>query len=181
MTSPRSTSVHVTSMRSGLRPLTVRLLAFTAACLAAPALAAESTLPPFTKTQLRDLRAAAARPFPPSGPWNHEVSALANLCLNQNLEEANERTLRNRAENFPDEVLAVQEDGSFHWHAYLLERTYFLFNRRSHFFPGRLTPESEKAIEEMLWTWVAPRYRPELVDPRHDWRISGSENHHLQR
>ncbi len=161
--------------------MNLHLVVFAALCLAAQAFSEETGSPKFTERQLPSLRTAAAKPFPSSGPWYHEVYSLANLSLNQNLKEANDHILKNREENFPDNVLMAQDDHSFHWHAYLLERTYFLFSQKSPYFPGRLTPKAEKAIEEMLWTWVLPRYHPELIDPKNDWRISGSENHHLQR
>ena len=135
----------------------------------------------WTQHQINCLESIAAKPWPPTGPWHHEAHAFANLCTNQNLEQANASILKDRQEFFGTDVLKKHDDNSFHWHAYLLERMYFLFSSKSQYFPGRLSKEAEEAIEAMLWTWVEARYHSEIVDPKHDWRIKGSENHHLQQ
>jgi hypothetical protein len=70
--------------------------------------------------------------------------------------------------------------GEFHWHAYLLERIYFLFGKDSRYFPGRMSPQAETALLEMLWEWASTRSVKELTVAEHQWWIWGSENHQAQ-
>ncbi|MBC8434701.1 MAG: hypothetical protein H8D93_00355 [Verrucomicrobia bacterium] len=41
----------------------------------------------------------------------------------------------------------------FHWHAYLLERIYFLHSSQSTIYPGRMGSNAENDVLEMLWNW----------------------------
>jgi len=59
---------------------------------------------------------------------------------------------------------------------YLLERVYFLFNSRSEYFPGRMSPDAEKAVADMLWQWVSTALRKEVLSPDRDWQQWGTEN-----
>lgn len=122
------------------------------------------------------MRAQLAKPYPPDGCWRHEDFALAAYWLNQRTAEADKAILTEREEEFP----ASLKDGSFHWHAYLLERIYFLFGRPSKRFPGRMSEEAEASLLDMLWQWAGPRCRLEMTLPERDWWTWGSENHHAQ-
>lgn len=84
--------------------------------------------------------------------------------------------LTERDKEFPT---VLKEDG-FHWHAYLLERLYFLFGSASRHHPGRMSAEAEAALLDMLWQWAGPRCRLEMTLPNRDCWIWGSENHHAQ-
>ncbi len=122
------------------------------------------------------LRAQLAKPYPANGCWHYEDFALAAYWLNQRTAEANQALLTEREKEFP----AVLKEGSFHWHAYLLERLYFLFGSTSQHHPGRMSAEAEAALLDMLWRWAEPRCRLEMTLPERDWWIWGSENHHAQ-
>jgi len=67
---------------------------------------------------------------------------------------------------------------SYYKQLYLLERVYFLFNSRSEYFPGRMSPAAEKAVAEMLWQWASAALRREVLSPERDWHLWGTENHH---
>jgi hypothetical protein len=71
-------------------------------------------------------------------------------------------------------------ENSFHWEAFKLERLLFLFGQKGVYHAGQMSPTAEKSVRELLWSWLAPRARRELVDPQRDWWLWGSENHHLQ-
>ncbi|MCX7049463.1 MAG: hypothetical protein NTX50_28755 [Candidatus Sumerlaeota bacterium] len=122
------------------------------------------------------MRAQLAKPYPSSGCWHYEDFALAAYWLNQRTTEADKAILTEREKEFP----ASLKDGAFHWHAYILERIYFLFSRSSKHFPGRMSAEAEAALLDMLWQWAGPRCRLEMTLPARDWWTWGSENHHAQ-
>lgn len=122
------------------------------------------------------MRAQLAKPYPPDGCWRYEDFALAAYWLNQRTDDADTAILTERDKEFPSSLKA----GDFHWHAYLLERIYFLFGRSSKRFPGRMGAEAEKALLDMLWQWAGPRCRLEMTLPERDWWTWGSENHHAQ-
>ena len=122
------------------------------------------------------MRAQLAKPYPPDGCWRHEDFALAAYWLNERTAEADRAILTERETGFPGTL----KDNSFHWHAYLLERIYFLFARDSRQFPGRMGAEAEAALLDMLWQWAAPRCRVEMTLPERDAWVWGSENHHAQ-
>ena len=122
------------------------------------------------------LRVQLASPYPPSGCWHYEDFALAAYWLNERTAEADQALLAVRDKEFP---AAIQE-GGFHWHAYLLERLYFLFGSVSRHHPGRMSAEAEAALLDMLWQWAGPRCRLEMTLVERDWWIWGSENHHAQ-
>lgn len=123
---------------------------------------------------LKDL---LAHPFPSSGMWYYEGRALAGYFLGRS-DEANRAILEEREKEFP--AVAAGKETGFHWHAYLLERIYFLFGARSKRFPGRMSPQAEDALVDMLWQWASPACRREMTLPERDWWIWGSENHHAQ-
>ncbi len=122
------------------------------------------------------LRAQLARPYPADGCWHHEDFALAAYWLNERTAEADKALLAEREKDFP----AALNDGGFHWHAYILERIYFLFAKDSRHFPGRMGAAAEGAVLDMLWQWAGPRCRLEMTPPARDFWKWGSENHHAQ-
>ena len=122
------------------------------------------------------LRAQLAKPYPPDGCWHREDFALAAYWLKERLAEADQALLAEREKEFP----AALKANDFHWHAYLLERIYFLFGKSSPRFPGRMGAEAAAALLDMLWQWAAPRCRLEMTLPERDGWVWGSENHHAQ-
>ena len=117
-------------------------------------------------------------PYPPDGLWHDEDFALAAYGLNQRVCEADRALLAECEKELPR--LANGKGDSFHWHAYLLERIWFLYNPQSRFFPKRMSVEAEQAILKMLWQWAAPACRREMTLPQRDFWVWGSENHHAQ-
>lgn len=122
------------------------------------------------------LRAQAAKPYPASGCWHYEDFALAAYWLKERTAEADRALIAEREKEFP----AALKEGGFHWHAYLLERIYFLFGSTSKHHPKRMSAEAEAAVLDMLWQWAEPRCRLEMTLPERDWWVWGSENHHAQ-
>ncbi|MBI5831469.1 MAG: hypothetical protein HZB16_04055 [Armatimonadetes bacterium] len=122
------------------------------------------------------LRLQLAKPYPGEGCWRQEDFALAAYWLNERTAEADQALLAERAEDFPVSL----KEGGFHWHAYLLERIWFLFGSGSHHWPGRMSPAAETALLDMLWQWAEPRCRLEMTLPERDQWVWGSENHHAQ-
>lgn len=122
------------------------------------------------------MRAQLAEPYPPEGCWHDEDFALAAYRLNERTDEADQAMLTERENGFPQSL----QEGDFHWHAYLLERIYFLFGKSSRYFPGRMSAAAEDALLDMLWQWAGPRCRLEMTLPERDWWQWGSENHHAQ-
>lgn len=123
------------------------------------------------------LKNQLAKPYPPDGCWHYEDFALAAYWLNERTAEADQAILAERKNDFVD---TLKDEGDFHWHAYLLERIYFLFGHDSKHFPGRMSAEAEAALLDMLWRWAEPRCRLEMTLPERDWWQWGSENHHAQ-
>lgn len=118
-------------------------------------------------------------PTPKEGMWRHETFAMAAYWLNQETAAADDGIMRIKNELFPESLDSFKADG-FHWHAYILERIYYLFSSNSQYFPGRISAGAEEAILEMLWAWSEKYCRIELTLPERIWWIWGSENHHLQ-
>jgi len=122
------------------------------------------------------LAAQLAKPYPSGGCWHYEDQALAAYWLNRQTAAGDQALLTERDQ----ELAASLKDNDFHWHAYILERIYFLFGRQSRHFPGRMSAEAEAALVDMLWQWAGPRCRLEMTLPERDWWQWGSENHHAQ-
>ncbi|MCX6907091.1 MAG: hypothetical protein NTY01_03500, partial [Verrucomicrobia bacterium] len=142
-----------------MKPVWQLIAALLAVTTAAVATGADAAIIPQTADVRRDavMRAQLARPYPPEGCWHYEDLALAAYWLNERTADADKAILTEREKEFP----ASLKDGSFHWHAYILERIWFLFSRASKHFPGRMSAEAEEALLDMLWQWTAPRCRLE--------------------
>ena len=67
----------------------------------------------------------------------------------------------------------------FHWQAYQIERLIFLFGAQGVYQPGRMSPDAEQTLKKVLWTWTSDRAGRVLFEPANDWKVWGSENHHL--
>ncbi len=117
-------------------------------------------------------------PYPPKGLWRDEGFALAAYGLNERVEEADRAIVAACEKEMP--LLAEGTEDSFHWHAYLLERIYFLYGSNSQFSPRRMGLEAERAILKALWQWASIGCRREMTLPERDFWIWGSENHHAQ-
>ncbi len=128
------------------------------------------------------LRKQVAKPYPPEGPWHYIDFALAALLLNEKADEANAALLK-MAQAFPcDPTPARDKKGrrevnDYHWQINLLQRIWFLFNSKSKFHPGRLSPEVEAKLLGIFWDSARKHCRIEYADPARVWWMWGSENH----
>lgn len=118
-----------------------------------------------------------ASPFPSSGLWGYEDYALAAYWLNTNSTIADAKLVECSTNGIYSDVITAE---SFHWHAYLQERIYFLFSSQSDCFPGRMSTNAETAVLEMLWDWASSRCDIEMASTNDVWWYWGSENHHEQ-
>ncbi|MCX6897461.1 MAG: hypothetical protein NT105_02055 [Verrucomicrobia bacterium] len=161
-----------------MSPLHLRCLCLGLAALSVVGPAQAATAPRDEPSARRDvvLRAQLDRPYPPEGCWHYEDLALAAYWLNKRTADADKAILTEREKEFP----ASLKDGSFHWHAYILERIWFLFSQQNKHLPGRMSAEAEATLLDMLWQWAGPRCRLEMTLPERDWWKWGSENHHAQ-
>jgi hypothetical protein len=128
--------------------------------------------------QEQALRKQLRSTFPSKGMWRHENFAMAAYWLNEKTAQADDGILLLQKDLYPKTRESFHA-GGFHWHAYLLERIYFLFSSQSKHFPNRMSLKAETAILEMLWDWSSPVCRKELAAPKRVWWYWGSENHHL--
>lgn len=102
------------------------------------------------------------------GPW---TSYFAALYMNKNVEAINEKLLAGLVEH------KHENPWSLFMTPYLC-RLYYTFSSKSEKFPGRLTPEVEKLLLEVLW------YRTYEKNDIHwsrqsTWWMDGSENHDI--
>ena len=111
--------------------------------------------------------------------WHKLDFALAALYLDVERPKANLAVLEVVAKGTDQRIVEGEE--RFHWVAPLLIRIYELFHRESKHFPGRLTPEAEKGIRQVLWEYASIRCEKEFYAPERVWWFWGSENHDAQR
>jgi hypothetical protein len=142
---------------------------FASATAAIPALAQNADAAGARRDHI--LWSVLEKPYPPEGAWRYENFALAAYYLNQRVGEANQAILTEREKEFP----AMLKNKNFHWHAYILERLYFLFHDNQ-----RMNAAASNAILDMLWQWAGPSCRLSMTLPERDWWMWGSENHHVQ-
>lgn len=116
--------------------------------------------------------------------WNKLCFALAAMFRNERLPEANQAVIDVRkAMLAPDGRLENSEFG-FYWASPQLFRIHELFHAKSPHFPGRLTPDAEKAIHELYWGWARgnARIADAATQPAwKPWQIYMSENHEAMR
>ncbi len=127
------------------------------------------------------MRQAALNPSPsPDTPWGTVNQAMGILWFDEMSDqwpEAN-RSLAALAEKAPIHPHDLTEPAVY-WGLGALVRTYLLFNAESEFFPGRLTPEAETVVKELLWNFVYGRSRIDETSPEQVWTIFDSENHDM--
>ncbi|QHI69291.1 hypothetical protein [Tichowtungia aerotolerans] len=117
-------------------------------------------------------------PAPGAQAWGDVMWALSLLFMNERVDEANERI----------QALALTDEPFAYFGAVDYVRILALFNSRSTYYPGRLTPETEAAMKEVLWKWAKEfeEYwepsRNEAAEPEGSvWSVYASENHDLIR
>ncbi len=107
--------------------------------------------------------------------------AMARLWLGRELPSAN-LMLRQAYRDLLDDAPTMTPelaDANAKWQMRLWVRTYFLFNSRCGWFPGRLDIETEHLMHELLWNYAFSKSTVERADLRYVWFIQGSENHDL--
>jgi len=127
--------------------------------------------------QEQALQSQLTNRYPASGMWRHENFALAAYWLNTSNAVADAELIACETNGLYQSEINAEH---FHWHAYLLERIYFLFSSQSDFFPGRMSTNAENAILRMLWNWAAPRCQIGMANTNKIYWSWGSENHHAQ-
>ncbi len=117
-------------------------------------------------------------PAPGQQAWGDVMWALSLLYLDERVDEANARI----------RSLAVTEEPFAYFGAVDYVKILALFNSRSAHYPGRLEPETEAAMKEILWQWAKEfeEYwepsRLEAAEPEGSvWSVYASENHDLIR
>lgn len=111
--------------------------------------------------------------------WDYTDFALAAYWLQQRIPEADQAMItasKRDAVRWRANDDAPTSKHSYYKQLYLLERVYFLFNRRSEYFAGRMSVEAENAVAAMLWQWASTACRKEMFAPQNDWRLWGTEN-----
>ena len=116
--------------------------------------------------------------YPASGLWHHEDYALAAYGLDTNNAIADAGLIACQTNGLYQDSVDAE---SFHWHAYLLERIYFLHSGNWTNASGRMGMDAETAVLEMLWDWASTDCVIGMADPAYVNYLWGSENHHLQR
>jgi hypothetical protein len=136
------------------------------------------------------LRSMAARPYPSEGAWRVANFCLAAYWVDERTDDADAEIVKLRsavearstgshATVRATEASELAGAGLTHWHAYLFERVYSLFSSDSKRFPGRMSPDAESALCELLWLWAEPLYDRDIARRDRVWEIWGSENHQL--
>lgn len=107
--------------------------------------------------------------------------AMSRLWLDRELPEANRIIRQAYHDLLGDAPTMTPElaDEKAKWQMRLWVRTYFLFNSRSGQSPGRLEPETERLMHELLWNYAFSKSTVNRAEPRYVWFIQGSENHDL--
>ncbi len=127
--------------------------------------------------QVQTLTRQLTNPYPATGLWRTEDFALGAYGLNTSNTLADSELIASVTNGlYGDAILG----GSFHWHAYLQERIYFLYSAQSGFSSGRMSTNAEHAVLEMLWNWAAPICKIGLASTNMVNFYWGSENHHMQ-
>ncbi len=105
--------------------------------------------------------------------------AMGNLYLNQNLETCQEY-LQHVNEHFNYQIPHTGDHKTYFQMTMLL-RIWFLFSSESIYYPGRLTPETEKALLEYFWGFVSTNSRVEDAKLYGDdiYYLQSSGNHHV--
>lgn len=127
----------------------------------------------------------------PNGTWGDNLWTLAALRLNEKVDDANARLLK-QANGY---IETHRKDGSIAsptpekpdgapWTFFSVTdyvRTLCLFHSKGTHFPGRLKPEAEAAMKEALWLWVSAESRIADVGADDLFLLLGTENHDLNK
>ena len=127
----------------------------------------------------------------PKGVWGENLWTLSALYLNEKVDAANVRLLR-EAENYiamirkqgPNPIATPEEPGKAPWTFFSVTdyvRTFCLFHSKSPDFPGRLKPATETAMKEALFLWVSAESRIRDTGLDNLFLLLGTENHDLNR
>ena len=113
--------------------------------------------------------------------YSYSIMAFAARCLylNERLDEANAALVEN-AQYYLDNLLAICDRDSFHWHAEIVLRLLEMYGPKGTVHAGRITKKTEaKALEYM---WVYTRKCSWLGKAEYSksktWNVYSSENHH---
>ena len=127
----------------------------------------------------------------PQGIWGDNLWTLAALYLNEKVDAANARILK-QANDYIDmnrkrgstPSPTPEKPGEAPWTFFSITdyvRTLYLFHAKSTHFPGRLKPETEAAMKKALWLWVSTESK--IADAGLDdlFLLLGTENHDLNK
>lgn len=127
----------------------------------------------------------------PHGIWGDNLWTLSALYLNEKVDVANARLLKQANDYIdltrkqgPQGIATPEQPGNAPWTFFSLTdyvRTLCLFHSKSTHFPARLKPETEAAMKEALFLWVSGESR--LANAGWDdlFLLLGTENHDLNR
>jgi hypothetical protein len=127
----------------------------------------------------------------PQGIWGDNLWTLAALYLNEKVDAANARILKQANDYIAMNLKrgstpssTPEEPGEAPWTFFSITdyvRTLYLFHAKSTHFPGRLKPETEAAMKEALWLWVSTESK--IADAGLDdlFLLLGTENHDLNK
>ena len=104
---------------------------------------------------------------------------FAKLWLGQDIEAVNQELLHLFTTD--DKETRAYYGIEYPWHLAMTpfpHRLYYTFSHNSKIKPGRLTPETEKALLELLWVRTATKNDIQLAR-QSTWWMTGSENHDL--
>jgi hypothetical protein len=125
------------------------------------------------------------------GAWGDTLWELAALKSNERTDEANARLLKrtreyitlqkSKAEISPFKPKGAKETPWAYFAIADYVRILYLFRSESPHFPGRLKPDTEAAMKEALWFWIADKAGLADVGPEDLFLLFGTENHDLSK
>lgn len=118
---------------------------------------------------------------------------MSALWLNERTKEANQRLrdwfatashteqtielLLQKPDEYPEQFSTTIS--GLKWSAKTWIRIYYLFNKESKFFPGRLEADVEKQLQELFWALANEKSTVKRSQLKYIWAIQGSENHDM--
>ncbi len=140
----------------------------------------KSTNDAMIKRQHETLEDLYVNPYPKeNGMWMYESFATSAYYLGKYTEKA-DKYIQSIYTDYYSKTKSSFMANSFHWHAYILERIYWLFSSQGVLYPNRMDKKTEDIILSMLWDWTSKHCTKEIANPNEAAWIWGSENHHLQ-
>lgn len=127
----------------------------------------------------------------PPGIWGDNLWTLSALYLNEKVDAANARLLK-QAQDYVDlvrmhgsqAIATPEKPGNAPWNFFSITdyvRTLCLFHSKSPHFPGRLKTETEAAMKEAVFLWVSGESRIADAGMASLFSFLGTENHDLNR